>query len=138
MANLVFPRALRQCLRTGLTWTAADIKAVLIDTGQYTYSATHEFLSDVPSGARVATSANLTGKTDADTGIVDADDVTFTALTGGGGSAAIIEAVVLYIDTGNPATSRLLAYIDTAAGLPVTPTGGDHTIRWNASGIFRV
>jgi hypothetical protein len=137
MANAVYPLARRQCLRTGLTFTAADIKAVLVDTGQYSYSASHEFLTDVPSGARVATSGNLTGKTDTG-GVADADNVTFAGLTGGGGSADTIEAVVLYIDTGSAATSRLLAYIDTAAGLPITPTGGDHEIRWNASGIFQV
>lgn len=137
MANLVYPRARRECLRTGLTFVAANIKAVLVDTGQYTYASTHEFLSDIPSGARVATSGNLANKTDTD-GVTDADDVTFAALTGGGGSASVIEALVLYIDTGNPATSRLLCYIDTATGLPITPSGGDHVIQWNAAGIFQV
>jgi hypothetical protein len=39
------------------------------------------------------------------------------------------------VDTGNAATSRLIAYIDTASGLPVT-LGGDVTVRWHASGIF--
>lgn len=137
MANVVYPLARRECLRGGLSFTSSNIKAVLVDLGQYTYSASHEFLSDVPSGARVATSGNLASKTDTG-GVADADDVTFVALTGGGGSADIIEAVILYIDTGSAATSRLLVFIDTAAGLPVTPTGGDHTIRWNASGIFQV
>ena len=137
MANVVYPRARRECLRAGLGFTSSNIKAVLVDLAQYTYSASHEFLSDIPAGARVATSANLTGKTDTD-GVADADDVTFTGLTGGGGSADTIEAIVLYVDTGVAATSRLLVFIDTAAGLPITPSGGDHTIRWNASGIFQV
>jgi hypothetical protein len=50
-----------------------------------------------------------------------------------------IEALLIYIDTGSAATSRLVAYIDTGVtGLPVTPNGGDIVITWNASGIFQL
>jgi len=60
--------------------------------------------------------------------------VTYTAVTG-----ASIEALLIYIDTGSAATSRLVAYIDTGVtGLPVTPNGGDIVITWNASGIFQL
>lgn len=96
------------------------IKAVLVDTGAYTVNtATHQYLSDIASGARIATSAALAGKT-VTAGVADANDVTFTAVTG-----ASCEALVLYKDTGSAATSPLIAYIDTATGLPVTPNGGD-------------
>lgn len=135
--NVIYPLALRECLRSGLSWTSANIRAVLVDTSQYSYSAAHEFLSSVPAGARVAVSSNLSGKTDVG-GVADADDVTFSALTGTGGTGDTIEALILYIHTGTEGTSRLIAYIDTAVGLPIYPTGGDHVIRWNASGIFRV
>lgn len=135
MSNVVYPLARRECLRGGLSLTSVTVKAVLVDTGQYTYSAAHEFLSDIISGARVATSGALTSKSDTSPGggVFDADDVTYTGLSG-----LSAEAIVLYIDTGSAATSRLLAYIDSAAGLPITPSGGDFTIRWNASGIFQV
>lgn len=132
MSNVVYPLAAREGLRAGLDWTGADIKAVLVDTALYTYSAAHEFLSDIPAGARVATSAALGAKTDTG-GVADAEDAAFIALVG-----VTIEALVVYIDTGVAATSRLLVYIDTAAGLPITPSGGDHTIRWSASGIFQL
>jgi len=47
------------------------------------------------------------------------------------------EALIIYIHTGNEATSRLVAYIDTGVtGLPVTPSGGNIIVVWNASGIF--
>ena len=36
-----------------------------------------------------------------------------------------IEAIVIYVDTGTEATSPLVAFIDTATGLPITPNGGD-------------
>lgn len=132
MSNAVYPRAAREGLRAGLGWTTANIKAVLVDLALYTYDEAHEFLSDIAAGARVATSANLSGKIDTD-GIADAADADYVALTG-----ATVEAVVLYIDTGVAGTSRLLVYIDSAAGLPITPSGGDHTIRWNAAGIFQL
>ena len=36
--------------------------------------------------------------------------------------------IVIYKDTGTEATSPLLAMIDTATGLPITPNGGDKRI----------
>ena len=42
---------------------------------------------------------------------------------------------MIYKDTGNAATSPLIAYIDLTT--PVTPNGGDINITWNASGILQ-
>ena len=133
MANALYPK-----WKEALTENAAnsdimsgDVKVALIDTNDYTYSASHEFLDDVPAGAIVATSGNLTNKTNAN-GVFDADDVTLSNVSGDES-----EALIIYVDTGNPATSRLVAYIDTGVtGLPVTPNGGNIIIAWNASGIF--
>lgn len=133
MANALYPK-----WKEALTEHAAnsdimsgDVKVALIDTNDYTYSASHEFLDDVPAGAIVATSGNLTNKTNAN-GVFDADDVTLSNVSGDES-----EALIIYVDSGNPATSRLVAYIDTGVtGLPVTPNGGNIIITWNASGIF--
>jgi hypothetical protein len=107
-----------------------NIKVVLVDAADYTFSAAHDFLDDVAAGARVATSGNLASKTTTG-GAFDAADVTFTAVTGD-----VSEALIVYKDTGAAATSPLIAYIDTATGLPVTPNGGDIVVTWHASGIF--
>jgi hypothetical protein len=107
-----------------------NIKVVLVDAADYTFSAAHDFLDDVAAGARVATSGNLASKTTT-SGSFDSDNVTFTAVTGD-----VSEAVILYKDTGVAATSPLIAYIDTATGLPVTPNGGDITVTVPASGWF--
>jgi hypothetical protein len=50
------------------------------------------------------------------------------------------EAVVMIKDTGDAATSPLIAYIDSATGLPITPSGSDITITWadTASKIFKI
>lgn len=118
-----------------LDWINDNIKAVLVDTGAYTVNlATDEFLSDIPGAARIATSGSLGTKT-ATAGVADAADVVFTAVSG-----VTVEAVALYKDTGVAGTSPLIAYVDSATGLPLTPNGGDVTIAWDngASKIFKL
>lgn len=105
-----------------------DIRAILIDTADYTVdTAAHDFLDDVAGAARVATAA-LTGESVA-TNVFDASDTTFTAVTGDS-----VEAFLLYKHTGTDSTSRLIAYFDTATNMPVTPNGGDITIAWDNGG----
>lgn len=130
MANTYYTKAKDALWKAQIAYDTDNIKAVLVDTADYTLNvATHEFLSDIPAIARVATSANLTGKTISG-GVIDAADVVLSTVAGDEA-----EAVVVYQDTGVESTSRLIAYVDTATGLPVTPNITDITIRWNASGI---
>lgn len=135
MANALYDKGRQKFLEGGIAWLADNIKAVLVDAADYTINlSTHEFLSDIPAGGRVATSANLTTKTSA-AGVADADDVTFSSVTGDPS-----EALVLYKDTGTATTSPLIAYIDTATGLPVTPGGGNINVIWDngANKIFKL
>lgn len=135
MANAIYNKGLQKFLEGSIAWLTDAIKIVLVDTGAYTFSAAHEFLSDVPGGARIATSGNLASKTSTD-GVADAADITFTAVSG-----TTVEAFVVYKDTGSAATSPLIAYFDTvSAGLPVTPNGGDITIQFDsgANRIFKI
>lgn len=135
MANGLYDKGREGFLDGSISWTSDTIKAVLVDTGAYTANlSTNANLSDIPSGARIATSSALSSKT-ATGGVADAADVTFSSVSG-----ATIEAVVLYKDTGSASTSRLIAYIDTGTGLPVTPNGGDIATAWSngANGIFKL
>lgn len=133
MANTSYPRALQAFGAGEVNWGSDDIRCILIDTADYTYSSAHDFLNDVGGSARVATSGSLTSKTNVN-GLLDAADVTFTSVTGD-----VSEAVIVYKHTGNEATSLLLLYLDTGVtGLPVTPNGDDMTLRWNASGIKQI
>lgn len=126
MANALFDKARQRFLEGQFNWNTDTIKAVLVDTGTYTVNlSAHEFLSDIGTGARISTSGALTGKSTAG-GAADANDVTFTSVTG-----ASIEAIVLYKDTGTDSTSPLIAFIDTATGLPITPNGGDIIVTWD-------
>lgn len=135
MANAMYDFGRQGFLEGSIDWDTDTIKAVLVDTGAYTVNlAAHEFLSDIASGARIATSGALSSKTVA-AGVADAADVTFTAVSG-----TSVEAIVLYKDTGTVGTSRLICYIDTATGLPVTPNGGDITVAWDngSNKIFKL
>jgi len=135
MANKLFDKGREGILDGSIAWATDNIKAVLVDTGTYTVDlANHANLSDIAAGARVATSANLASKTSTG-GVADAADQTFTAVTG-----ATVEAIVLYKDTGTAGTSRLLCYIDTGTGLPVTPNGGDITVQFanTSNKIFKL
>ncbi|MDD2904282.1 MAG: hypothetical protein PHU44_17790 [Syntrophales bacterium] len=135
MANALFDKGREGFLAGDIDWEADVIKAVLIDTADYTVNlAAHQFLSDIPLAARVATSEALTGKTVAN-GVADADDLTFAAVNGDS-----VEGLVLYQDTGVEGTSRLITYIDTATGLPVTPNGGNINVFWDdgANKIFKL
>jgi hypothetical protein len=139
MANAIYPKYKEQLL--GATGAARDatslitgtLKAALIDTGAYTYNAAHDFWNDAVAGV-VGTPVALTTKTVVN-GTLDADDVTFTAVSG-----ATVEAIILYVDTaGADSTDPLVAYLDTGfTGLPVTPGGGNITVAWNASGILTI
>lgn len=135
MANALFDKARQRFLEGQFNWTTDTIKAVLVDSGTFTVNlSAHEFLSDVGGGARISTSGAFTGKATTG-GAADANDVTFTSVTG-----ASIEAIILYKDTGSDATSPLIAYIDTATGLPITPNGGDIIVTWDngANRIFKL
>lgn len=133
MANVIYPKYKEALLNgdTNIELDGSNVKAVLIGSADYTYSAGHQFLSDIAGAGRVATSANLASKTTTG-GTFDAADFVFTAVTGDPS-----EAMVIYIDTGVAGTSRLVAFYDTGVtGLPVTPNGGDINVTVNASGFF--
>lgn len=126
MANALFDKGREGFLDGSISWTANTIKAVLLDSAFYTpVLATDTYLSDIAVPARIATSPPLVGKT-ATAGVADADDDIFTLVTG-----PQAEYLVLYQDTGSDATSRLICIMDTAVGLPVTPSGGDILLTWN-------
>jgi hypothetical protein len=132
MANTVYPKYMEAVIQASSDSSlAGTLKAVLIDTADYTYSAAHDFYDDVSAGA-VGTPQTIGSKTYTN-GLLDGADVTYTAVTGDP-----CEAIIIFLDTGTPSTSRLVAYLDTGVGgLPVTPNGGDVNITWNASGIIQ-
>jgi hypothetical protein len=133
MSNALFDPGREGFLAAEIDWDTAVIKAALVRG--YTFSAAHKFVSDVTGagGTLVATSAALASKTVAN-GIADAADVTFSAVAAGAAITGILifqsSAVTGGADVAATA-QRVIGYIDTATGLPVTPNGGDITITWD-------
>ncbi len=118
MANAIYPKAKEAFLSGAINMTSDTIKIALVDTGTYTYNASHEHYDDL-SGV-LGTPVALGSKT-VTSGVFDAADATFTTPSAG----TSIEALVIYKDTGTASTSDLIAYIDTATGLPFTSNGAD-------------
>ena len=123
-------RAYKRNVGGSWSWTLDVIKVALVDYALYTLDLDNdEFLADIPAGARVAISAALTSTT-LTLGVLDADDASF-----GNVSGAQSEAVVLFQDTGDAATSRLLFVFDSSVpatpGLPVSPNGGPIGVTWD-------
>lgn len=131
MANTLYPKTKTKILKALLDLSSVSLKVILVDLADYTYDPAHDFLNDVPAGARVAISAaGLANKVFSESGdlsVFDADDVTLVGVTGD-----TSEALIIYNDTpGTEATKELVAIITTfTAGVPVTPNSGDILITW--------
>lgn len=130
MANTIYPLYKQALLQgdTGISLTTGTLKVGLLDTGTVSYSAAHQYYDDVSSGI-VGTPQTIGSVTVSTDGTVDGADVTFTSVTGN-----TTEALVYYLDTGTPSTSRLVYWEDENVG--ATPNGGDINVVFNASGIF--
>lgn len=133
MANALYDNG-RQAFADGAIDLASDTIKVALVSASYTPNlSSDQYLSTI-SGDVVGTAVQLTSPTTT-AGVFDAADVTFSSVTG---SAA--KYLVIYKDTGTASTSPLIACIDTATGLPVTPNGGDINVTWDSGSnkIFKL
>lgn len=114
------------------------IKSSFIDEGTAVPAAANVFVTTFSTALipAFASSVTLTSPT---VGVVaagtfDAADTTFTALSG-----ASVEGIFIFKNVTVVGDSPNLVYFNTGVtGMPFTPSGGDVTIQWNASGIFQV
>jgi hypothetical protein len=134
MANALYDTGRNAFLLGQINWSSNSFKVVLLSSAYSVNLATHQYLSDITAGARVATSAALTTSTPG-AGVANASNITLTAVSG-----SQITQFVIYRDTGTEGTSQLIAYFDTATNLPIQPNGGDITVQWStdASKIFKL
>lgn len=134
MANGLYVKGIEALMKGEIDLLNDTIKVTLVDAADYTVNlSTHDFIDDVPAGARVAT-ATL-GTKAVTGGAFSAPNVTFSSVTGDPS-----EALVIWMDTETEGTSPLIMYIDTATGLGVTPNGGDITVTWDTgtNKIFKI
>ena len=131
MSNAFYNKGKEKILQGGINFSTANIKAVLVKNTYPQDLAADEFLSSVSTYV-LNTPQTLTGKTIV-TGVFDAADIVFSTVAAGD----VSEGVVLYIDSGSPATSALIAYIDTITGFPLTTNGGDVTVQRD-NGTYKI
>lgn len=133
MSNALYGLGREAFLKADIDMEVANIIFAFVDSGVYTLQIdVDDFRDDIPS--EIAASGNLSSKTYT-LGVFDAADETVGTVSGNE-----FEYIILIENTGTPATSHLIACIDTATGLPCTPNGGDIIVQWDsgANKIFKL
>lgn len=133
MTNVLFDDGREGFLDGSIDWDTDDIRAMLV-LSSYTLDQTDKFVADL-GAVDNGRSAALGSKTVTD-GVADAADTSLTAT-----AATASGRIILFKHTGSDATARLIAYIDSATGLPFTPAaGGTVNIAWDngANKIFKL
>ena len=131
MANALYNKGKEKILSGLIDFLSDTIKVALIKNDYAQNLATDEFYTAIAASV-LGTPQTLASKT-VTNGVFDATDVTFAAVPLG----STTEGVVIYKDTGDNATSPLLAYIDTITGFPLITTGGDVIVQWD-NGAFKI
>lgn len=127
MANAIYPESVDAAWSGNIDLTTDTIKVYLVDLADYTYSAAHSVLADLPAAARVA-SATVTFSSLA-AGVVDVADFNLPSVTGDES-----EALVFTVDNGS--SEYLWLYFDTGVtNLPIIPNGGDIGGTINGAGL---
>lgn len=89
--------------------------------------------AQVPAFASAPEVTDVTSAISSNVLVIDAStDTVFTSLSGDQ-----VESYDLFKDTGTDTTSPMISNHDDATGLPLTPSGGNVTIVWAATGILR-
>lgn len=120
---------------TNLNLTTDNIYAALVSATYVANAGTDQYWS-TPAANVVGTPVQLTSPTvtiASGNAVFNAANVTFTSVSG-----ATATQIVIYKNTGTTTTSPLIANINVANNLPVTPNGSNITISWDtgANKIF--
>lgn len=136
MANAIYPKY-KEALLSGSTDIAltGTVKITLLtnDVLPGVYDASHQFYDDIDAANKLdeETFTNVSVVN----GVFKADDVTFDAVA----DASEVDSLVIWIDTGTPASSRLVCFMDTnVIGLPMVADGTPVDLTFNTSGIFQL
>lgn len=113
----------------------SNLMISLLNSDNEMYLDTDQYYDNINSAANTIVATVELANVSVTDGILNADDVTFVSVT----EETECEALLFWIDTGNTATSRLVAYMDTNIdGLPITPDGSNVDITWSSEGIFKL
>lgn len=135
--STLYLKGLEQIFLGNVALESDTIKLKYMATTYTPAPTTENFLSDVSaseaSGAPTETLASVDVRIDAANSRIeiDAADVTETGIT------CTTNKFIIYKDTGNAATSPLIACVDITEGT-LSPIGGTLAITFNAEGIFSI
>jgi hypothetical protein len=146
MANQLYDIARNKFAKGEFDWEELTLKGLLV-RADYTFSASDTILADIPAADRnygtvVTEGVNayrdgntLSTATVETNGACDALDLTFADIPAGQDD---VRAIVLFGNDG--VADYLIAYLDTATGLPIAPNGGDIIVTWDNGDnkIFRL
>lgn len=125
---------------SSIDWNTDTIEAFFVDEADDTPNQTTDVdaadraaAGQVPAFASAPTLTGATSAIDSNVLKLDATDLVFSALAGDP-----VESYDIFKNSGTDTTSPLIGNFDDATGLPLTPSGGDVTIVWGATGIIRI
>jgi len=127
MSNQLYTSMKEDFLAGGINLSSASIRVALVKAGYTVDIDNDRYVSDIGTANIAGRSGNL-DKVSITDGIFDAENETIEDYGTEGFSY-----MVMYEHTGNDATSRLIAYLDTGIGLPVASTTESIsvTIKWS-------
>lgn len=137
MADALFDKYKEKLMSKEIDMINDTIKLSLVKN-TYTFTSTDEFLDDVGDGnlaGGAAGAQTIAGTKTVTNGVFDSTDVieTFSSVNDG-----TVNALLVWKDTGNPATSPVIAYIDSPVELPFATNGGDVNFNLHTSGYFKL
>lgn len=150
MANILYSKFFRELATANLDFdnAASVVRCLLVrSTSTYAPNKDHDFVSDltnlveitVASYARQTVANKAVNIDDANDRLeLDFDDIAFGALESGQTVLALIFYQQLGGDDTTPADDPLIAYIDTATGLPAVLGGGAFNVTVNAEGFVQM
>lgn len=148
MANRMYNNSLEQLFTAGVDLGSggADVRVLLLGGAGYVYTFDPDdvFVADLTPGTnelagtgygRITMTGETVTQNDTDDRVEwDATDTDFGTLNADNGD---IDAVILFVHTGNDATATLIAFLDIInPALPFTTAGVNFTVQWNVAGIM--
>jgi len=139
MADVVFNSFKTELLKSSIDFESDAFKVMLVTSAYTPDPVAHAFIDDVTNevsgvgytaGGESLADLEVTQDDVDNEGVFDANDVVWNA------STITARGAVIYKDTGDPATSPLIAYIDF--GADKISDNGDFTLQWGSEGILNI
>lgn len=129
MASGMYSFGITQLMRGNIDLVNDDIAVVAVSSGYTPNLSSHQYQNDILDAAQIG-EVNLEGNALSDTAFI-ANSATIEEPT----ADLENDAVIVFKNTGNSATSQLIAYLEVT---PVTTDGTPLVVDWDVDGIFEL